>query len=241
VSAVRVLLEGAGLLVVDKPAGVLVIPGRSEEAGPSLREQLEAELRRKVFVVHRLDRDTSGALVFALDAAVHRALSMAFEEGRVRKRYLALVEGRLEAPQRVDLALAAGRKGRMRPARPGEEGKPSVTEVRPVERFAGASLVEAEPLTGRTHQIRVHLTSIGHPLLVDHQYGRETALTAKDLGGDGAQPVLSRTPLHAARLEWPELQGVAAGVVEAPLPEDISRTIALLRTPVPSPSGRGSG
>nr|WP_153864777.1 MULTISPECIES: RNA pseudouridine synthase [Myxococcaceae] len=221
------------MLVVDKPAGVLVIPGRSEEAGPSLREQLEAQLRRKVYVVHRLDRDTSGALVFALDAAVHRTLSMAFEEGRVRKRYLALVEGRLEAPQRVELALAAGRKGRMRPARPGEEGKPSVTEVRPVERFSTASLVEAEPLTGRTHQIRVHLTAIGHPLLMDHQYARDTPLTAADLGGEGTQPVLARTPLHAARLEWPALAGVAAGAVEAPLPADMAAAIALLQMPVP--------
>ncbi|HET9451775.1 MAG TPA: RNA pseudouridine synthase [Aggregicoccus sp.] len=228
-STVRVLFEGAGLLVVDKPAGVLVIPGRSEDAGPSLREQLEAQLGRKVFVVHRLDRDTSGALLFALDAAVHRALSVAFEEGRVHKRYLALVEGRVEAPQRVDVALVAGRKNRMRPARPGEEGKPSVTLIRPVETFARASLVEAEPLTGRTHQIRVHLTALGHPLLVDHQYGRDEPLTAADLGGQGTQPVLARTPLHAARLEWPALPGVAAGSAESPLPDDMARTLALLR------------
>lgn len=228
-AALRVLFEGAGLLVVDKPAGVLVIPGRSEDAGPALREQLEAQLKRKVWVVHRLDRDTSGALMFALDAAVHRTLSVAFEEGRVHKRYLALVEGRVEAAQRVELAIAAGRKGRMRPVRPGEEGKPSVTLVRPVERFAKASLVEAEPLTGRTHQIRVHLTALGHPLVVDHQYGRDAALTAADLGGEGAEPVLARTPLHAARLEWPELPGVTAGTVESPLPQDMARALALLR------------
>ncbi len=228
-SPVRVLFEGAGLLVVDKPAGVLVIPGRSEDAGPSLREQLEAQLKRKVFVVHRLDRDTSGVLLFALEASVHRTLSVAFEAGQVKKRYFALVEGRVEAPQRVDVALVAGRKNRMRPARPGEEGKASVTLVRPVETFARASLVEAEPLTGRTHQIRVHLTALGHPLLVDHQYGRDEPLTAAELGGEGTQPVLSRTPLHAARLEWPALAGISAGVVESPLPEDMARTLELLR------------
>ncbi|HET9451991.1 MAG TPA: RNA pseudouridine synthase, partial [Aggregicoccus sp.] len=129
----------------------------------------------------------------------------------------------------VDVALVAGRKNRMRPARPGEEGKPSVTLIRPVETFTRASLVEVEPLTGRTHQIRVHLTALGHPLLVDHQYGREAPLTAADLGGKGAEPVLARTPLHAARLEWPALPGVAAGAVESPLPEDMARTLALLR------------
>lgn len=225
---VRILFEGAGLLVVDKPAGMLVIPGRGE-GGPSLRELLEAKRGRKVFVVHRLDRDTSGVLVFALDAERHRALSMAFEAGQVHKRYLALVEGRVEAPQLIDAALAPARKSRMRVARPGEEGKDSRTRVRPVETFARASLVEAEPLTGRTHQIRVHLLHVGHPLLFDHQYGRDTPLTEKDLGGAGEAAVLSRTPLHAARIEWPALPGVEARTVEAPLPEDMARAAALLR------------
>ncbi|XXF81355.1 RNA pseudouridine synthase [Myxococcaceae bacterium GXIMD 01537] len=224
----RILFEGAGLLVVDKPAGMLVIPGRGE-GGPSLREVLEARLGRKVFVVHRLDRDTSGVLVFALDAERHRALSMAFEGGQVRKRYVALVEGRVEAPQLVDAPLAAGRKGRMRVARPGEEGKSSRTRVRPVETFATASLVEAEPLTGRTHQIRVHLLHLGHPLLVDHQYGREEPLTEKDLGGVGEAVVLARTPLHAARVEWPALPGVEARALEAPLAGDMARALTLLR------------
>ncbi|WP_225409221.1 RluA family pseudouridine synthase [Stigmatella hybrida] len=227
-SEVRVLHEGAGLLVVDKPPGMLVIPGRAEGES-SLREALEAQLRRKVFVVHRLDRDTSGVLVFALDAERHRALSVAFEAGQVRKRYLALVEGRVEAPRLVDAALVPARKGRMRQARPEEAGKPSRTRIRPVETFARASLVEAEPLTGRTHQIRVHLLGQGHPLLVDHQYGRAEPLTQRELGGEGDAVVLSRTPLHAARLEWPALPGVEAGAVEAPLPEDMAQALTLLR------------
>lgn len=225
---VRILFEGAGVLAVDKPAGMLVIPGRAE-GEPSLREALEAKLGRKVFVVHRLDRDTSGVLVFALDAERHRSLSMAFESGQVRKRYVALVEGRVEAPQLIDAPLSPGRKGRMRVARPGEEGKPSRTRVRPVETFAAASLVEAEPLTGRTHQIRVHLLHMGHPLLFDHQYGRDTPLTEKDVGGTGDAVVLARTPLHAARIEWPALQGVEPRALESPLPEDMARAVALLR------------
>lgn len=228
-SELRVLFEGAGLLVVDKPAGMLVIPGRAEGSGPSLREVLEAKLGRKVYVVHRLDRDTSGALVFALEPETHRTLSMAFESGKVHKRYLALVEGRVEAPREVDAALVPARKGRMRVARPGEEGKPSRTRVRPVEVFTTASLVEAEPLTGRTHQIRVHLLSEGHPLLVDHQYGRDEPLRVKDLGGEGDEVVLARTPLHAARLEWPALPGVEARAFESPLPRDMARTVELLR------------
>jgi tRNA pseudouridine32 synthase/23S rRNA pseudouridine746 synthase len=228
VTSARILFEGGGVLVVDKPPGVPVIPGR--DGGPSLRDALEAERGQKVFVVHRLDRDTSGALVFALDAKAHRALSVAFETGQVRKRYLALVEGRVEAPCLVDAPLAAARKGRMRVARPGEpEAKASRTRVRPVETFTQASLVEAEPLTGRTHQIRVHLLSLGHPLLMDHQYGRDTPLTEKELGGEGEAVVLARTPLHAARVEWPALPGVEARAVEAPLPGDMLRARELLR------------
>src|SRR5690349_989278 len=111
----------------------------------------------------------------------------------------------------------------MRVARPGAEGKPSRTRVRPVEVFTAASLVEAEPMTGRTHQIRVQLLSVGHPLLEDHQYGRDEPLKAKDVGGEGEEEVLARTPLHAARLEWPALPGVEARALESPLPEDMAK------------------
>ncbi|AGC45520.1 RluA family pseudouridine synthase [Myxococcus stipitatus DSM 14675] len=225
---VRILFEDGGLLVVDKPPGMPVIPGR--DGGASLRDMLEARRGQKIFVVHRLDRDTSGALVFALDAQTHRSLSVAFEAGKVRKRYLAWVEGRLDEPRLVDAALVAARKGRMRVARADEpDAKPSRTRVRPVESFDRATLVEAEPLTGRTHQIRVHLLSLGHPLLLDHQYGREQPVTEKDLGGEGDTRVLERTPLHAARVEWPALPGVAARAVESPLPADMARTRELLR------------
>ncbi|MET0403526.1 MAG: RNA pseudouridine synthase [Cystobacter sp.] len=226
---VPVLFVGAGVLAVDKPAGMLVIPGRSEEAAPSLRELLEAWLQRKVYVVHRLDRDTSGVVVFALTPEVHRALSMAFEAGGVRKHYLALVEGRMEAPLVADAALTPARKGRMRVVRPGEEGKPSTTRFQPVEVFSSSTLVEAEPLTGRTHQIRVHLQSLGHPLRVDHQYGRAEPWTARELGGEGGEVVLARTPLHAARLEWPALPGVEARRLESALPGDMARAVGLAR------------
>ena len=229
----RVLYEDARVLVVDKPAGVPVIPGRpgpdGEPGGPSLREQLERARGHKLFVVHRLDRDTSGALAFALDAGAHRALSMAFEAGQVHKRYLALVEGRLEGEHLVDVALAPGRKGKMRPAAPGEEGKPSQTRVRVREAFTRATLVEAEPLTGRTHQIRVHLRCLGHALLFDHQYGRAQPLRAADLGGAGDAVLLARTPLHAARLEWPALGDLPGRAVEAPLPEDMAAVLERLR------------
>ncbi len=224
-----VLFEDAAFFAVNKPPGMLVIPGRGEGTGPSLRERFEAERRAKIFVVHRLDRDTSGVLLFAKTAEAHRALSMAFEAQGVRKRYLALVEGDVREPLRLDVALAPARRGRMKPVRPGEEGKDALTLVEPVERFTRFSWIRAEPRSGRTHQIRVHLQFAGHPLAFDHQYGRDQALLASDLGGEGKDPVISRTPLHAESVELPALLDWAPRRIEAPLAEDLTAALTLLR------------
>ena len=226
---ISVLWSGEGLLAVDKPPGMPVIPGRTEEGGPPLRQRLEAQLGRRLWVVHRLDRDTSGVLLVALDARAHRAASLAFEQGQADKRYLALVSPPLPAPLRVDAALVPARRSRMRVAGPGEEGKPAVTELTPVETLGDVALVEARPLTGRTHQIRVHLRHAGAPLLVDPQYGRPDPVTERQLGGASEAVVLVRTPLHASRLVLPEGDSLPAVDVSAPLPADMARALALLR------------
>ncbi|MHB8877267.1 MAG: RluA family pseudouridine synthase [Myxococcaceae bacterium] len=232
-SGVPILYTAPGFLAVDKPPGVLVIPGRGEEEAPSLRVLLEAQLGRKIFVVHRLDRDTSGVVLFALDAKTHRTLSMAFEAGLVEKRYLALVAGVVEAPLELTQSLTPARRGRMRIARAGDDSKNAHTLVRPIEALPGATLVEATPLTGRTHQIRVHLADAGHPLLFDHQYGRGEPWTARALGGEGDEEVLSRTPLHASQVTLPALEGVSPVTLESKLPPDFARALELLRSPRP--------
>jgi RluA family pseudouridine synthase len=218
---IRILLETDGFVAIDKPAGLAVIPGRDGDPD-CVRTLLQAQLQRPVWVVHRLDRDTSGVLLFALDADTHRALSIKFENSQIAKRYLALVEGRVEAPVLIDRPLTEARKSRMRVAREGEEGKPSQTLIKPRTLFAHASLVEAEPVTGRTHQIRVHLQALGHPLLFDHQYGRKTPLTRADLGGQGTNVVLARTPLHAAHLK---IDGIT---IESAIPLDLAAALTLL-------------
>jgi tRNA pseudouridine32 synthase/23S rRNA pseudouridine746 synthase len=220
-------LDGA-LLAVDKPPGRLVIPGRVG-AEPSLRAELTA-VHGPLWVVHRLDRGTSGVLVFARSAEAHRTLSMAFERGEPEKTYLALVAGLpVEDGWRCEVAIAPGRKGRMRPGRPGEPAaKPAVTAFRVLRRFEprpgrpAAALVEACPETGRTHQIRVHLRCAGHPLLIDPDYGE-----AAPLRDDAGRPVLDRTPLHAARLALAHPDGGGL-VLEAPLPPDLARAVELL-------------
>jgi tRNA pseudouridine32 synthase/23S rRNA pseudouridine746 synthase len=227
--AVPVLWQEGGLLAVDKPPGVLVVPGRKEDPSLCLRRQLEASLGQPVWVVHRLDRDTSGVMLFALDAASHRASSLAFEGGEMRKSYLALVAPAMLAPVLIDAALVPARRGRMRIAKPGETGKAARTRFNPLEHHPRGGLVEAEPLTGRTHQIRLHLHVAGCPLLVDAQYGRPDVLTEAALGATGEGLVLTRTPLHAARLVHPGGGGLPAIDVKAPLPADMQRTLELLR------------
>ena len=229
-AAVRVLHLDGSVLAVDKPAGRLVIPGRGG-AERSLREELE-EAHGKLWVVHRLDRGTSGVLLFARTAEAHRTLNLAFDRGEPRKRYLALVRGALAAELRVDRAIAPARRGRMRPARPGDpQGKRAVTVLRPLEAFpprawcGGAlALVEALPETGRTHQIRVHLASAGLPLAVDPDYGEDDPLR-----GPAGELLLARTPLHAARLEVRHPGSGRPLVVEAPVPLDLASAIEALR------------
>ncbi len=222
----EVLVEKDGLVAVAKPPGLLVIPGRSADDQVCARDLLSTQLGKRVWVCHRIDRDTSGVVLFATDEKAHRAASMAFEQGLAKKKYLALVEGVVSAPLDIELPLAEGRKGKMRV---GEDGKPARTLVRPVETFGNASLVECEPLTGRQHQIRVHLKAKGHPLLFDHQYGRKVPLQLRAI-------TIERTPLHAASLRIESL-GVE---VSAPLPTDMVAMVEELRvSPLPDPLPRG--
>jgi len=228
---IRALYEDPGLLVVDKPAGLLTIPGRGPDAGPDAQHVLEGQRGERLWVVHRLDRGTSGALAFARNPAVHRTLSMAFEHGKVEKRYQALAFGIVIDDEGViDRALVPARRGKMRPAMPSEGGKPSRTRFRVLERFAaGFTWLELEPETGRQHQIRVHLGSIGHPLAVDELYRSASQRTAMELGGQGDEVILARTPLHCAHMVLP--LGDHSVTVEAPIPDDMARALEILRRP----------
>jgi tRNA pseudouridine32 synthase/23S rRNA pseudouridine746 synthase len=224
--ALAVLFADAALVALDKPPGRLVIPGRGLPE-PTLLAEAQARHGR-LWVVHRLDRGTSGVLLFARSAPAHRALNLAFEGRAVEKRYLAIVRGAPPDAARLDLPIAHGRKGRMRPGRPDEAGaKPAATRVRVLERFPerpprpALALVEAVPETGRTHQIRVHLAWAGTPLAYDPDYGE-----AEPLRDGGGGTLLARTPLHAAALAFPHPETGARLVVEAPLPADMAALLA---------------
>lgn len=228
------LYEDASMIAVSKPAGVVVIPARGGEEAPCLQAALEGLRGEKLWVVHRLDRDTSGVVLFARTAAEHRRLNGLFEGRRVQKRYLAWTRGAMPSDEGViDAALHPARKGKMRPAAPGEEGAlPSRTRYRVLRRWEGlacgtVSEIEASPETGRQHQIRVHLRSVDAPLVVDPTYGRAERVMDTDLGKTGAEVALGRLSLHAAHIALVADTG-AALVIEAPLPDDLAAWQAAL-------------
>jgi tRNA pseudouridine32 synthase/23S rRNA pseudouridine746 synthase/23S rRNA pseudouridine955/2504/2580 synthase len=169
--------------------------------------RLERARAERLWVVHRLDRDTSGVLVLARDAERHRAWSMAFEQGRVEKEYLAFTAGPPTARD-CRAALVEGERGGMRVATNGERGKPAHTRFETLRRWTRAALVRAQPFTGRTHQIRVHLAQLEAPILGDPLYNP----IPTDL------PV-PRLALHAARLVAPP--EVGGDEVSAPMPADL--------------------
>jgi RluA family pseudouridine synthase len=211
------LHEDEDVVAVAKPAGEPVIAARGEPRSQCLQKRVESRLHRRLWVVHRIDRDASGVVLFALNADAHRELSLAFEHRQVVKAYAAFVAGALEPPRgRIEVPLHAARKGKSRPALPGEPGaQPSATEYVTRTTWPVASLLEVHPLTGRHHQIRVHLRSVGAPILFDPLYGR--GLVPEGLAGAPC----SRLALHSRRIDVPAPRGGGRLVVEAPLAEDL--------------------
>ena len=213
------------ILVINKPAGLLVHPTVDGEQdtvisrAAAVVERLTGRHSR-VLVVHRLDRDTSGVMVLALAHAAAQHLQRQFRAHTVERRYHALVRGEVTEETRVERAIARPRPGARRAAlAPGRRGAYAVTMLRPVEQFAGATLVEAELGTGKTHQVRVHLAYLGHPVLGDTVYGapREDPVA------------VGRLALHAAVLGLVHPSSGEKLRFTAPLPEDIAGALRRLR------------
>ncbi len=163
------------LLLVNKPAGLLAVPGR----GPDKQDCLSARIRNEfadALVVHRLDMATSGLIVFARGKEMQRRLSRMFREREFQKRYVAVVAGKLEPDTgEIDLPLMADWPNRPQQKIDHKSGKASLTRYRVLGHEADATRVELEPVSGRTHQLRVHLAAIGHPIIGDALYGGRVA------------------------------------------------------------------
>ncbi len=167
----ELVYQDESLLVASKPAGLLAVPGRGEDKQDCLSARLQSEFS-DALIVHRLDMATSGLMVFARGAEMQRRLSEMFREREVEKRYVAVVQGRLEhAEGEVNLPMIADWPNRPLQKIDMESGKPSLTRYRLLEFDSNSSRVELEPVTGRSHQLRLHMKSIGHPILGDALYG----------------------------------------------------------------------
>ncbi len=198
------LLQDAALVVAEKPAGLLAVPGRGEDKQDCLSARLQ-KIFPDLLVVHRLDMATSGLMVFARGAEMQRKLSRAFHDREVEKRYTAVVAGKL-APAVGEISLPLGADWPNRPKQKVDHaaGKHSLTRYRVLTYDASAhtTRVELEPVTGRTHQLRVHLAEVGHPIVGDALYG----------GG-----LSERLLLHASMLAFTHpLTGAALSFVSEP-------------------------
>jgi 23S rRNA pseudouridine1911/1915/1917 synthase len=227
-----VVYEDADLLVIDKPAGLVVHPAPGHGSDTLVNALVArggeeawggiAGVRRPG-IVHRLDRDTSGLLMVARTDAAQHALMAQLKARRIKKTYLALVAGEVSAAVgRIEAPIGRDPKHRTRMAVV-PDGRPAVTGYRVRERFAGWTFLEVDLVTGRTHQIRVHLAAIGHPIAGDPVYGTGTSRRGPDQGG------LARLFLHAWRLELTSPSSGELLRVEAPLPGELEDVLEELR------------
>lgn len=230
-----IIFENDDLIAVNKPSGLLTIPDRHDNTLEALSTLLKNKYGQ-IFTVHRLDRDTSGIVLFAKHEAAHKYLSQLFESRDVEKYYLGLVSGELSEPSgsiTAPIMEHPVQKGKMVT---NAKGRPSHTDYEVLEAFGLFSLVKLRIYTGRTHQIRVHMKSLGHSIAVDELYGSKTpvllsAIKKKFKLGkftEEEKPLLNRLALHAFRLKFTDDKGITHAL-EAPLPKDMQAVLQQLR------------
>lgn len=229
--------EDDDLLVLDKPAGLVIHPGAGNERGTLVHGLLArggalsgvgGPLRPGI--VHRLDRGTSGLLVVARTDTAHLALSAQFRGRSVEKVYQALVWGRMrKRTGTIQRAIGRDPKGRQRMSVRARVGRPAVSRWRLVREPAGFSFLEVRPETGRTHQIRVHLQSIGHPIVGDDRYGGAGWRALQDPIRRRAVREFGRLALHAAKLAFVHPRTGDRLTFESPLPDDFRALLEALR------------
>jgi 23S rRNA pseudouridine1911/1915/1917 synthase len=232
-----ILFEDEHLVVVDKPRDLVVHPALGHPSGPLVNALLHhfgrgpfsttAALPRPG-IVHRLDRDTTGAIVVAKNEQVHDALGKSFADRKVEKRYIAITHGVPKPPtQTLDTLYGRHPRDRKKFSSKVSRGKRALTQFRVAEPFWGAALLEVDLFTGRTHQIRVHLADLGHPLVGDTTYGRKSDVRDPRTGRVIA--TFNRPALHAARLAFTHPISGAPIDIRAPIPDDMSALLESLR------------
>ncbi|MCZ2223826.1 MAG: RNA pseudouridine synthase [Chitinophagales bacterium] len=228
-----IILENKYFIAINKPSGVLSVPDR-KQSEPSLKDFLISKYGQ-IFTVHRLDKDTSGVIVFAKDAETHKQLSKLFESRGVEKFYVGLVHGKLlHSTGSIDAPIM------MHPADNGtmiihKKGKPSLTDYKLLEQFKYFSWVQFQIHTGRTHQIRIHCQNIGNSIVCDNLYGDGKPIFLSSLkknfklskNADEEYPILNRLALHSSILKFNFNN--ESFLLEAPLPKDLRALLQQLR------------
>jgi 23S rRNA pseudouridine1911/1915/1917 synthase len=234
VNSLDIIFENEDLVAVNKPAGLLSIPA-SDGKELSLKDLLKKKYD-PIYTVHRLDRETSGVIIFAKNETSHKFLSQEFESRTVIKKYSGIVNGiLLQKKGSVDVAVSKhlSKKNIMVVDK---KGKPSLTDYEVVEEFGSYSLVQFQIHTGRTHQIRVHMQYIGHPIVCDDVYGNGQPVLVSSfknkfkLSGseEEEKPILSRLALHSSSITIKDTNG-NTHTIEAPLPKDMKALLQQLR------------
>jgi len=236
-----VLFEDDHMLAVNKPPNLVVHPARGHKRGTLVNALLyhcrylaETGSPQRPGIVHRLDRDTSGVLLVAKSEAAHSALGKQFEARTVHKEYRAIVEGVLRFDSDViNKPIGRHPKDRTRMSIRATEGRHAESFYEVVERFPAFTYVRVQPRTGRTHQIRVHLRSLGHPVVADRDYAHRSALYAADIAGrpraDDEAPLIDRQALHAYAITFRHPGTRQKMTITAALPADFERTLQALR------------
>jgi RluA family pseudouridine synthase len=230
----EVIYEDNYIIAVNKLAGVLSVPDRYNAEIPNLKKMLSANYN-EIYVVHRLDRGTSGIMIYAKDAETHKLFNEMFEKQTIEKIYHVLVKG-IFTPNEIDIDIpilpSMGRKGLSIPS---ARGKQSLTKVRVLERFDRATLLECNLVTGRSHQIRVHLSTVGFPLYVDIDYGGNESFLVSDFKkrlnlkkNTFEKPILERLSMHSYSLRFTHPRTNEQTYLSAPYHRDFSAMLQIL-------------
>jgi len=236
--AVEIIYRDDDIIVVNKPAGVSVTKDRSGQPQlvDFLTEQIGDETTAKLRLIHRLDKDTSGVMILAFNRAAQREFANYFFERKVKKTYLAIVKGAvIEIEGVIDVPIGRNRKNTELMRVDQRNGKESVTQWRLLADFGLLALLAVNPLTGRTHQIRVHLPSTGLPLAIDPLYGSKEPIMLSEfkkgyqLGRfQEEKPLIERLTLHAYQIEFTEPQRNRPNLFVARLDKKFAATIKML-------------
>ncbi len=236
-----IIHEDDHVLIINKQADIIVHPARSHMSGTLVNALVhycgslpESEDQIRPGIVHRLDRDTTGVMIVVKDEASRGWIGRQFEWRRVKKFYLAVVEGEVELDSDIiELPLLRHPRQREKMSVDRKEGKEAISIYETLERFDGFSLARIELKTGRTHQIRVHMAAIGHPVVCDGPYGRREELYLSDLTGaehsEDEEPIIARQALHAHTITFCHPGTKEPATYTAPLREDMERLLAALR------------